>query len=101
MATAEQVKALLKSYSEGNGDHFVSVALQIAAHVARTGKGKLAQELRDVVDEIKHKQAIGSVGRPVPIARPSGELAALLTATYPKTQLSEMVLNEETREPLD
>ena len=45
MATAEQVKALLKSYSEGDSEHFVSVALQIAARAARSGKGKLAQEL--------------------------------------------------------
>jgi len=100
MATAEQVKALLKSYSEGNGEHFVSVALQIAAHVARTGKGKLAQELRDLVDEIKRKQAAGKVGGAVPIARPTGELAGLLSVSYPKTRLSEMVLSDETREPL-
>lgn len=101
MASAEQVKALLKSYSEGNGEHFMSVALQIAADVARTGKGKLAQELRDLVDEIKRKQAAGKVGGAVPIARPTGELAGLLSVTYPKTRLPEMVLAEETRGPLD
>lgn len=101
MATAEQLKALLKSYSEGNGEHFVSVALQIAAHVARNGKGTLAQELRDLVDEIKRKQQAGKVGGAVPIARPSGELAGLLAASYPKTHLSEMVLAEETRIPLE
>lgn len=101
MASAEQVKALLKSYSEGNGEHFVSVALQIAADVARTGKGKLAQELRDLVDEIKRKQAAGKVGGAVPIARPTGELAGLLCVTYPKTRLPEMVLAEETRGPLE
>lgn len=101
MASAEQVKSLLKSYSEGNGEHFVSVALQIAADVARTGKGKLAQELRDLVDEIKRKQAAGKVGGAVPIARPTGELAGLLCVTYPKTRLPEMVLAEETRGPLE
>jgi SpoVK/Ycf46/Vps4 family AAA+-type ATPase len=101
MASAEQVKALLKSYSEGNGEHFVSVALQIAADVARTGKGKLAQQLRDLVDEIKRKQSSGKVGGAVPIARPTGELAGLLSVTYPKIRLPEMVLGEETREPLE
>lgn len=97
MARAEQVKALLKSYSEGDAEHFVSVALQIAAHAARSGKGKLATELRDLVDEIKRKQAAGKVGGAVPIARPKGELAGLLVATYPKTRLSEMVLPDQTR----
>lgn len=96
MATAEQVKALLKSYGEGNGEHFASVALQIAADAARGGKGQLAQQLRDLVDEIKRKQAAGKVGGAVPIARPSGELAAMLVASYPQTRLSEMVLSRET-----
>lgn len=101
MATAEQVKALLKSYSEGDGDHFVSVALQIAAHAARSGKEKVALELRDIVDEIKRRQASGKVGGAVPIARPKGELAGLLAVSYPKTRLSEMVLASDTQETLN
>jgi hypothetical protein len=92
MATAQQVKALLRSYSEGDGEHFVSVALQIAAHAARTGNGQLAQELRGLVDDIKQKQQSGRIGGSVPMARPTGELAGLLAVTYPKTRLSEMVL---------
>jgi SpoVK/Ycf46/Vps4 family AAA+-type ATPase len=101
MATAQQVKALLRSYSEGDAEHFVSVALQIAAHAARTGKGRLAQELRDLVDEIKRKQATGRVGGSVPIARPTGELAGLLSVTYPKTRLAEMVLTDAPRGQLE
>lgn len=96
MATAEQVKALLKSYGEGNGEHFASVALQIAADAARGGKGQLAQQLRDLVDDIKRKQAAGKIGGAVPIARPTGELASLLSVSYPQTHLSEMVLSRET-----
>ncbi|MBL8870971.1 MAG: ATP-binding protein [Planctomycetaceae bacterium] len=95
MATAEQVKALLKSYGEGNGEHFASVALQIAADAARNGKGQLAQQLRELVDDIKRKQTAGRIGGAVPIARPSGELAALLVVSYPQTRLSEMVLSRE------
>ncbi len=101
MATAEQVKALLKSYSQGDGEHFVSVALQIAAHEARTGKGKLAQELRNLVDDIKRKESAGRIGGAVPIARPTGELAGLLAVTYPKTRLSEMVLSDKTRDRIE
>jgi len=100
MATAQQVKALLRSYSEGDAEHFVSVALQIAAHAARTGKGHLAQELRDLVDGIKQKQQSGRIGGAVPIARPKGELAGLLAVTYPKTRLSEMVLGSATADAL-
>jgi SpoVK/Ycf46/Vps4 family AAA+-type ATPase len=100
MATAQQVKALLKSYSEGDAEHFVSVALQIAAHAARSGKGHLAQELRNLVDGIKQRQESGKIGGAVPIARPKGELAGLLVATYPKTHLSEMVLGAATASAL-
>jgi SpoVK/Ycf46/Vps4 family AAA+-type ATPase len=100
MATAEQLKALLKSYGDGNGEHFASVALQIAADAARSGKSQLAQQLKDLVDDIKRKQASGKVGGAVPIAKPTGELASLLVASYPQTRLSEMVLTPEVIESL-
>ena len=64
-------------------------------------KAKIAQELRDIVDDIKRKQADGPVPGPVPIARPTGELAGLLAVTYPRTRLSEMVLNESARAELE
>lgn len=100
MASAEQIKALVRSYSEGDGEHFVSVALQIAAHAARSGDSKVAQQLRDLVDEIKSKQAAGKIGGAVPMARPKGELAGLLSVAYPSTRLSEMVLDRDTLLPL-
>jgi len=93
MANAEQVKALLRSYSDADGEQFVSVAMQIAAHAARTGKTKFARELRNLIDEIQDQQNKQRIGGAVPIARPAGELADLLLATYPKVRLSEMVLS--------
>lgn len=101
MATAQQLKALLQSYSEADGEMFVSVALQIAAHEARTGKGRFAAEIKRLVDEIKGKQRQARVGGSVPIARPTGELATLLSATYPHTKLSEMVLATEQQVSLE
>jgi len=101
MASSEQVRALLKSHLQGDEEHFVSVALQIAASAARSGEGKLAQELRDLVDEIKRRPANGKSAKSVPITKPTGELAGLLTVAYPKTRLSEMVLADETRMILD
>lgn len=95
MATAQQIKALLKSYGEADNEMFVSVALQIAAHEARSGKAKLGSELKKLVDEIRDKQREAKITGTVPIARPSGELATLLAATYPKTHLTDMVLSED------
>jgi len=101
MATAQQIKSLLESYSDADGEMFVSVALQIAAHEARGGKGKLASEIKRLVDDIKTKQKQAKLGGSVPISRPAGELAALLSATYPRTKLSEMVLAPAQRESLE
>ncbi|QDT99874.1 AAA family ATPase [Gimesia aquarii] len=95
MATAQQIKALLKSYGESDNEMFLSVALQIAAHEARSGKGKLGSELKKLVDEIQEKQRSAKISGTLPIARPSGELATLLAASYPKTHINDMVLSED------
>lgn len=93
MATAEQLKALLKSYSEGDEERFFATAMQVAAHAARQGHGKLAQELRELIDKAKAKGPPRRGDRaPVPVVQPRGELAGLLSVSYPKTRLSDMVL---------
>ena len=91
MASAEQIKALLKSHMDGDDDRFFSVAMQVAAHEARVGHGKLAQQLRALIDDAKGRRAAVS---PVPIAKPRGELAYLLEASYPKARLGEMILTD-------
>ena len=89
MASADQLKALLRSHLEGDDDRFFSVAMQMAAHEAKLGHGKLAEELRALIDEAKSRRGVAS---PVPISRPRGELANLLEASYPKARLVEMIL---------
>jgi SpoVK/Ycf46/Vps4 family AAA+-type ATPase len=101
MATAEQLKALLRSYSEADGEQFLSIALQIAAHAARSGKNKLADELKVLVQDVRRQQGSQRVGGAVPIAQPNGDLAKLLTVTYPSVHLSEMVLAPDIRHQLD
>ena len=91
MASADQLKALLKSHLEGDDDRFFSVAMQVAAHEAKLGHGKLAEELRTLINEAKGRRGVDSV---VPIARPRGELANLLEASYPKARLGEMILSD-------
>ncbi|WP_437678534.1 AAA family ATPase [Sorangium sp. So ce131] len=102
MATAEQLKALLKSYSEGDEERFFATAMQVAAHAARQGHGKLAQELRELIDAAKVKGPSRRGERaPVPVVQPRGELAGLLSVSYPKTRLSDMVLEQQFRARLE
>jgi SpoVK/Ycf46/Vps4 family AAA+-type ATPase len=100
MATAEQLKALLRSYSEADGEQFLSVAMQIAAHASRTGKTKLAEELKGLVQDVRRKQSTQKIGGAVPIVQPHGDLANLLTVTYPGIHMSEMVLAQSVRKQL-
>jgi len=46
MASADQLKALLQSHLDGDEDRFFAVAMQVAAHEAKLGHGRLAEDLR-------------------------------------------------------
>ncbi|MEO8883060.1 MAG: AAA family ATPase [Devosia sp.] len=98
MTTARHIVTLLKSHIAGDEDRFLATAMQLAAHEARQGHGKLAQELKELVDAAKTKEpAIGREARPVPLVQPKGELASLLNARYPDLRLGDMILPEALR----
>jgi SpoVK/Ycf46/Vps4 family AAA+-type ATPase len=97
MASSEQLKALLKSHLAGDEERFLSIALQVAAHEARIGHGKLAVELRDIVEKAK-KQAKSTV--PVSIAKGHKDASGLLYATTPQVRLGDLVTTDEVRERL-
>lgn len=103
MATAEQLKALVRSYAEGDQAQFLSVAMQVAAHAARQGHGRLAQELRSLIDQVKSRGQLAPrrLEPPTPLVQPRGELAGLLSVSYPETRLSEMVLQPAVLERLE
>ncbi len=93
MATAQQLKALIESFTENNPDRFLSVASQIAAHAARSGKEKLAQDLLKLIEQARRaSNASREASQVVPITQPTGELSGLVSAAFPKTRLTDMVL---------
>lgn len=95
MASADQLKALLKSHIESDDSRFFSVALQIAAHEAKLGHGKLAEEMRALVDAAKSRRSAESITKKaIPISQPRGELSNLLEVSYPKARLADMVLDD-------
>src|SRR5215468_10703821 len=100
MPSADQLKALLRAYAQGDDAQFHSVAMQIAAGEARSGHGKLAEELRELIDRSRLRLPSSSPS-PIPLARPRGEVADLLTVSYPKTRLDDLVLPSKTRKILD
>jgi SpoVK/Ycf46/Vps4 family AAA+-type ATPase len=93
VTAARHLIALLQSHIDGDDEHFLTVALQAAAGEARQGHGKLAQQLRDLVDAARARRTAGKPSRAaVPIARPKGDLANLVAVRYSDTRLSGMVL---------
>lgn len=101
MPSADQVKALISSLAQGDEAHFYAVAMQIAAHEARMGHGKLAEEIRELIDRAKSKPHLPSKGGAIPLTRPRGELAELLSASYPNVHLTHMVLGSRIKKKLE
>lgn len=102
MASAEQLKALLRSFVERDDAQFLSIAMQVAAYEAKRGHGKLAEELKEMIDVAKSRRAGRELlGRdPTPISRPRGELAGLIAVSYPHDTLAMMVISDSVRERL-
>jgi SpoVK/Ycf46/Vps4 family AAA+-type ATPase len=94
VASADQLKALIKSHINQDDGQFFSVAMQVAAHEAKVGHGKLAEELRDMIDVAKARAMPSKSGALLSISRPRGELANLLAVSYPKNRIVDMVLDE-------
>jgi replication-associated recombination protein RarA len=91
MASAQQLIGLVKSHAEGDGDRFFDLAMQLAAAEAQKGHKRLAEQLRQWAEA---SQASAKVGRtkPTPLAAPRGDLAGLLSASYPTTRLGDVIL---------
>lgn len=99
MSTAEQLKALVRSYGEGDDAHFYAVALQLAAIEARRGHGKLAEEIRRLVEHAKSRP--NPSPKTVALHQPRGDLGALLVASYPATRLVDIVADDLLRKQLE
>ncbi|NJD65722.1 MAG: ATP-binding protein [Chloroflexi bacterium] len=99
MATADQVKAMVRSHADGDDARFFSIALQVAARAARSGQTNFAQELRDLVEELRKEPPRSR--KPIPVAQPRGELSGLLGVTYPNTRMADLVLEGPVRDRLN
>ena len=98
MATAQQILGLLRSHAKGDEERFHALSMQIAAAEERKGHRKLADEIRKLADTVAQRKKAPDqghrAGEPVPIVAPRGELAGIMSASYPKTRLRHMVLPE-------
>lgn len=78
MATNDQLKALVVSHADGDDPQFYAVAMQVAAKAARSGQAKFAQELRDLVDDLRQKGAT------------SARIASVVAVTQPRANKGDL-----------
>jgi SpoVK/Ycf46/Vps4 family AAA+-type ATPase len=102
MPSAAHVTELLRAFAAQEGEHFLKVALQVAAQEAQRGHVKVAAEMRDLIEKARaHAATPRSHVRALPLAQPKGELAELLTVQYPQQHLAHMVVSEAVQQRLE
>lgn len=87
MATAEQIKSLIRSHFDQDREQFTTIALQVAAHEAKKGHNSIAHEIRGLVDKAKSS--------PVKVLPFNREFSDLVLPSSPKERLVDLVLSDE------
>lgn len=93
MATAEQIKALIRSHLNEEQEQFITTALQVAAHEARCGHTDMAHEIRRLVDRLKSKPAV--------IVKFPNELSGLIITEKPAIPLEALVLSKDVKSKVE
>ncbi|MDX8153318.1 ATP-binding protein [Patulibacter brassicae] len=88
--SGEHIKALVRSHASGDEDSFYAVASQIAARAARQGHNRLASDLKRTIDASR-RAPVATKGSVTSLAQPRGDLADLVTASYPSVGLRDLV----------
>lgn len=91
MATAEQIKSLVKSYVDHNDDKFKTVVLQIAAHEAKLGHDKMARDLKILIEKLGNRGQILQLN----------SQNTMLEMALPSYSLSELIINDEISERIE
>ena len=94
MATAEQLKSLIRSHFSGDPERFHTIALQVAAHEAQQGHGALAHDIRGIVDKLRREDG----GKLLHFPR---DLRGLVLSEDPEVPISAIVLPGKLRDRID
>lgn len=86
--SGDHIKALVRSHASGDDAEFYAVAAQIAAAEARRGHTRVANELKRTIDAARREPVARRV---TPIAQPRGDLADLVTASFPTVGIRDLV----------
>lgn len=95
MSSARHLITLLKTHVRGDEQEFLSIAMEVAAREARQGHMKVAEQIRELVDQARSKATLAQKrAGSVVVLQPRGDMANLLSVSQPTLRLSSMVLWE-------
>jgi AAA+ superfamily predicted ATPase len=89
MATADQIKSLIRAYTDQDSERFKTTALQIAAYEARLGHTQLARDIKSIIEKPGTAKAR--------IVQFNNQNQTLLLSV-PSGHLNDLVASEETLE---
>jgi len=95
MATAEQIKSLIRSHLSDDDERFYALALQVAAHESQQGHGELAHDIRDIVDKSRKARG-GNVLLKFP-----QEMMGMVLSEKTDTPFSALVLTAELKDRIE
>lgn len=91
MATADQIKSLIRSHFSDDAEGFHTIALQVAAYEARQGHGALAHDIRQIVDKARQEKG-------PKLLRFPEDLTGLVLSEEPLVPMSALVLQARLRD---
>jgi SpoVK/Ycf46/Vps4 family AAA+-type ATPase len=85
MATADQIKSLIRAYNEQDKERFKTTSLQIAAYEAKLGHSSIAREIKALVDKGTSMQRskvldLNSQNQVLQISMPNDKLTDLIVS---------------------
>lgn len=92
MATAEQLKTLIRAHLGDDTERFFTTALQVAAHEAQQGHGALAHDIREIIDKARRSPANNA------LLKFPQELAGMVFAEKAEVPFSALVLQPALRD---
>ena len=93
MATAEQIKSLIRSHLQDDRERFLTTALQLAAYEAHRGHTTLARDIRLLIDKKKSSY--------LKVISFQKDLSDFILSSRPKNRLSNIVLVSPLKSRID
>lgn len=105
MATADQIKRLIKAYVDHNDEKFKTVVLQIAAHEARLGHDIIARDLKKQIDSLNVNKRNNIVrvqtgNSMLQLSMPNAELSDLIVSKELEERISRVLIEYKNRKKL-